>query len=84
MASVLRMALEGYGQAKAAGSQGLWLVQIIQNELTPFPWTPVSAVKGRRASSLGSVSQALSTEKAGWCVHWRGEMLKEFHFLSNP
>ena len=33
----IERALEGYHQAKAAGSQGLWLAQAFWNELTPQP-----------------------------------------------
>lgn len=54
----------------------LWLRQALLNELTPIPLTPVSAARGRRASSSINDSPVLSTEKTEHCVQFKVDILK--------
>lgn len=75
-ASMLKGLWKGYRQGHRGTSSGPWLAWALLNELTRLPPTPASAGKGRRAPSSGSVFPELSTEKAGCCVHSKGEIFK--------
>lgn len=75
-ASMLKGLWKGYRQGHRGTSSGPWLAWALLNELTPLPPTPASAGKSRRAPSSGSVFPELSTEKAGRCVHSKGEIFK--------